>query len=598
MDHSFTKVLLIGASEFPLDETVFPIPGVNSNLFMLKACLTNTEIVGIPESNITISLNESKAEIEEKLNDLVNETKNKKFTIIVYYSGHGMLNIDDRDLYLTTSKINERHRWVRSIKSEHFKNQLKKSFAGRKIVILDCCFSGRLIDVMALTEAKFKNFEGSYFLTSTPAREYALFDHDSPERPTYFTEKLIEVIQSGIDNNEEFCSLRDIFYEIESDFTRRELPIPQQQNINGAGDLFFSKNPKFLNNKNQEYIEWKIALKKNSRVGFLNFIKKFPNSELIVNAQTKITEIEENELWRKASGLENLLLYDEYLRLYPKGQHAKQALIKSNELFTAEKISKEEERIWRTVLEQKKSSIIKEYLISYPNGIYNSEAKILLAKQLDIEAWENAKNVDEIKVYEEYLNNFENGTYISDAKKAISILSYIGKIELPKIEKKQLSLDEKLYWENATRQNKRELYLQYLEKYPDGIYAKVAAVLLGRSDEEETWQYAIRSNSILGYQNYIRNFSTGIHNKEAISAIAKLSSSNLAKTQIDEQKANNKYSLFRKISTLTFIALFFLSKMYQLYSDHNDTAILIFTIFFIVGILGITLYFLLKKKKH
>ncbi len=77
MDHNFTKVLIIGVSEFPDDTSINAIPNVLANVHLLKSSLVNPDIIGIPESNITLSLNENKGQIERKLLSLVNSTREK-----------------------------------------------------------------------------------------------------------------------------------------------------------------------------------------------------------------------------------------------------------------------------------------------------------------------------------------------------------------------------------------------------------------------------------------------------------------------------------------------------------------------------------------
>src|SRR6185369_14438546 len=101
IDHNNTFVLLVGSSEFPDDKTLNPIPNVISNINKLKEILINQNIVGIPETNIADSLNENRSQIEKKLKDISDKTKNKKNTLLVYYSGHGILSSLDYKLYLT-----------------------------------------------------------------------------------------------------------------------------------------------------------------------------------------------------------------------------------------------------------------------------------------------------------------------------------------------------------------------------------------------------------------------------------------------------------------------------------------------------------------
>ena len=59
IDHNNTFVLLIGASDFPEDSSITPIPNVRANIKQFKQCLLDPDVIGIPDANIIESLNES-----------------------------------------------------------------------------------------------------------------------------------------------------------------------------------------------------------------------------------------------------------------------------------------------------------------------------------------------------------------------------------------------------------------------------------------------------------------------------------------------------------------------------------------------------------
>ena len=133
IDHSFTKVLLIGASEFPNDLNIAPIPNVEVNISKLYSALSNSLTVGIPKDNILLSLNESRSDVERKLKSVLHNANNKKFTIIVYYSGHGIQSSEDFSLYLSTKLTTSHDLEIEGFNIDQFKKYIKKSIAGRKM---------------------------------------------------------------------------------------------------------------------------------------------------------------------------------------------------------------------------------------------------------------------------------------------------------------------------------------------------------------------------------------------------------------------------------------------------------------------------------
>jgi hypothetical protein len=249
LDHSNTYALIIGTSKFPDDSSIIDIPNVQANIQLLKECFCGISM-GIPESNILISINEERKIVERRLRDIAERTKNKKSTLIVYYSGHGIFSSIKYQLYLTTIESTKKYLEIDSINIENFKDYIKESYAGRKILILDCCHSGAVIgamnNVQSAIQSGIKAIEGTYIITSAAEDMPSLYPIDSPTLPTYFTGKLIEIIKDGMDIEQEYCSLRDIFQQIEFECQEADLPLPQQSNFNNADSIYFSTNKKFI----------------------------------------------------------------------------------------------------------------------------------------------------------------------------------------------------------------------------------------------------------------------------------------------------------------------------------------------------------------
>lgn len=256
IDHSNTWVLLIGTSNFPEDPTINPIPNVIPNINEFKNVLINNSIIGVPETNIIISLNENKATIERKLRDVAEKTRNRKSTLLVYYTGHGILSSEDYKLYLTTYLTSKKDLEIEGLDIDTFKRYIKKSVAGRKIVILDCCHSGAIIgsmnDTQSMIQASLNKFEGTYVMTSTAEDAPSLFPIDQPNEPTYFTFNLLKILKEGLENDMEYCSLRDIFNQIDIELEASNFPRPQQSNFNNADQIYFCLNNQFISRKTKQ----------------------------------------------------------------------------------------------------------------------------------------------------------------------------------------------------------------------------------------------------------------------------------------------------------------------------------------------------------
>lgn len=329
IDHSHTIVLLIGASQFPNDPGISPIPNVATNISLLQQLLTDPAYIGIPAENIEVSLNEERRDIEIKLQQAIDRTRHKKFTLLVYYSGHGILSAADYKLYLTSYKTSYTTLRIDGINIDHFKNYIHDSKAGRKIVILDCCHSGAIIGAMndrtSSLLAELKGFEGTYVMTSAAADTPSLFPVDNAQLPTYFTGKLVETVQNGLDIEQEYCTLRDIFNQIDTSSRNNNLPRPQQSNINNADELYFSKNPRYRQRKPADEQAWEAAQATHTIKGYMDLKRAFPDSPFASLAKQRIYAIEEEESWKKAIRSNTISSLDEYLEQYPAGKYATEA---------------------------------------------------------------------------------------------------------------------------------------------------------------------------------------------------------------------------------------------------------------------------------
>jgi len=99
---------------------------------------------------------------------------------------------------------------VTGVDIEKIKLFITQCKAGTKILILDCCHSGEIIDSMgemrSQIQAGINDFKGTYVMTSSSGKEPSLFPAKEPKRPTYFTGELVNVLDNGLNVDSEFCS--------------------------------------------------------------------------------------------------------------------------------------------------------------------------------------------------------------------------------------------------------------------------------------------------------------------------------------------------------------------------------------------------------
>ncbi len=269
----------------------------------------DTNIVGIPEENIVVSLNETKSKIIEKLYNIEEATKNSNKNLFVYYSGHGYMEDSGGKygLFLTTRYTNTKKITQEAIKIEEFVERIRNSNSKRKIIILDACYSGEIHlagamgDANAQIKAEINKFEGSFVMTSASKDNPALFPEDKTDEPTYFTGEFINVLENGINSKTKELSTKDVFKQVENSLNRKKLPKPQASNFLNAGEMLFAQNRSFDEDKEklkeiEEYTNKADEFIANEEYKFAELLleKALKIAETLKNKNNIITEINKN----------------------------------------------------------------------------------------------------------------------------------------------------------------------------------------------------------------------------------------------------------------------------------------------------------------
>ncbi|WP_406437594.1 esterase-like activity of phytase family protein [Streptomyces sp. NBC_00631] len=249
IDPERSACVLIGVDDYThLD----PLRSVRLNLKELRAALTDPDIWGIPDDERkrirTVANPASPAELVGPIREAAALAED---TLIVYYAGHGLIDRHERQLLLTLPDSVEDQPDT-CVRSGDVRRAIRDTGSAlRRVLILDCCFSGHVLtemtdghgqDVQVAVET-LRDVEGSYVMTSAP-RDRPSHAPD-PKRCTLFTGALVDVMRQGLPDGPEMLGLRDLFLEAKSRIhaLRPEVPQePQDEDHNGVGGLDFVRN--------------------------------------------------------------------------------------------------------------------------------------------------------------------------------------------------------------------------------------------------------------------------------------------------------------------------------------------------------------------
>ncbi|MEU9168402.1 caspase family protein [Streptomyces sp. NPDC048420] len=235
-DPARSRAVLIGTASY---RHLPQLPAVEANVLDLAAELCDATVWGLPVQNCAVVTDPLSP--HTILDPVYRAGEEATDTLLVYFSGHGMRDADSDDLYLALGDTRE-HLGYTAVAYQHLRAALRSARARRKIVVLDCCFSGRAARALAGEEvlAAQAAVDGAYVLTASPRDRIALAPDG--ERYTAFTGELLAVLRGGIQNGPELIDLDTLYRVMEERLRAKNRPTPQRSQENGVGRLPVARN--------------------------------------------------------------------------------------------------------------------------------------------------------------------------------------------------------------------------------------------------------------------------------------------------------------------------------------------------------------------
>jgi uncharacterized caspase-like protein len=169
------QALLIGVSRFD-DPRLSALNAPAQDVAALAEVLRDPARGGFEE--VTLSLDEDYLTVRDRLATLF-ESRDPDDTVLLYYSGHGVLRRGNR-LFLTTPASDLDRPQARSIAAAEIRELMDQSRAERQVLILDCCHSGAFGEhakgaaALAVTDNTFAGGgSGRYVLTAADSQQFA-----------------------------------------------------------------------------------------------------------------------------------------------------------------------------------------------------------------------------------------------------------------------------------------------------------------------------------------------------------------------------------------------------------------------------------------
>lgn len=242
-DAPVRQALLIGVSDYD-DDQYHDVPAARNSVRAMREMLTNPALCGWSEESVEELINpKTLIEVGKPLQDLAEQ---KADVFLLYFVGHGYMS-DKGDLYFILGSSTHRELIFSGLTYNSIREVLKRSRARKKIVILDCCYSGKAIETLAGEDVAFvgaTDVSGAYTLTAADGTAHVP-NAKNTDSLTSFTRVLTETVRHGVQGGGEFLRLTEIYDRLTDRLRAEELPRANQRGTDSVANFEFSRNPAF-----------------------------------------------------------------------------------------------------------------------------------------------------------------------------------------------------------------------------------------------------------------------------------------------------------------------------------------------------------------
>ncbi|MFE6685783.1 caspase domain-containing protein [Streptomyces sp. NPDC057743] len=230
-----SRAVLIGTGRFT-DDGLPHLPAVEANIRSLRAALTHPTLgLLVPEHCRLVSDPTDQKSVGAALSWAAREADD---LLLVYYAGHGVLD-GDGVLHLALVHTDTANAGFTAVPIDLVKRIVGQARARSRVLLVDCCFSGRAGSAMAeptnLAVGQL-DWSGTYTLTATTRNEPA----HAPEGATHtaFTGALLQALAAAPPR-----TLDEVYFAVHRELTGRALPPPQRWSAGAAGSLVLMRGP-------------------------------------------------------------------------------------------------------------------------------------------------------------------------------------------------------------------------------------------------------------------------------------------------------------------------------------------------------------------
>lgn len=222
--------------------------------------------------------------IDPKRKDLIDELQDVcakcTDTLLIYYSGHGILTEDTLELILSCTDTEEDTSKYSGLLWSDFKEIVESSRAKNKIIILDCCFAGAA--TLGASEPQ-PDIDGTFIIGAVPATEKAVAT--DPNGYTLFSGNFIRLLEKGFSCNSITVSVDAIYDDLEKKSTVNLKKSPRKGISGNTGRL------KLLYNTGYEAHNQLVPQRDEDKFSLRNRIFTYIKNEFAISKSAKLPTV-------------------------------------------------------------------------------------------------------------------------------------------------------------------------------------------------------------------------------------------------------------------------------------------------------------------
>ncbi|MBD0695103.1 caspase, EACC1-associated type [Streptomyces sp. CBMA123] len=241
-DAARSWAVLIGTAQYSHESGLADVPSIANNVLDFRDVLIEGQPGAFTPDRVTTVLDPRQP--RDLGLPLMKAAAAAEDVLLVYYSGHGLIGDKKGELFLALTETDQTMLSLTACPLDVIREAFRASPARVRVLILDCCFSGRAVagGLSGSTSSVAEQLEiaGAYTLVSSPPNSPSHFEEG--KRHTAFTSELLRALRNGVEGaGPDGVTLGVLFPHLRLALRSKGWPEPEQCGTDTAANLILSR---------------------------------------------------------------------------------------------------------------------------------------------------------------------------------------------------------------------------------------------------------------------------------------------------------------------------------------------------------------------